>query len=283
LLKREFAMQKHRGGAGQENGQKQNLSAAMGTVPEKICFLHEGHVCWFMDVQSNGWCLCDSLCQGKRGEAVHEMLKESTTQEATDRNGIVNSVTRKTLHEDSTLQREKVKAASFDTASHETGSNHESTDLRTDPGLRNQIPSAHAHSMFRSGTFWLQLPQGRTLRQCFLSHSFPPQTLTMVLCEFEVAMKLKHSHLSFPPRPVNTESDWLWTKNAVSGSPDTVALCHCPWSIKRSLTISSPKDLFSNFMQSSGSSSESICQGHRFNLIDSKRSQSILSDQLLQS
>ena len=71
---RNSAMKKHSGGGGQEK---------MATeVPGMICFLHEGHMYQFMDVRSNGWCLYDSLCQGKKGEALREMLKESTTEEA---------------------------------------------------------------------------------------------------------------------------------------------------------------------------------------------------------
>ena len=39
------------------------------------------------------------------------MLKESTTEEAAVRNGIMNIMTRKTLYEDSTSEKEKVKEA----------------------------------------------------------------------------------------------------------------------------------------------------------------------------
>jgi hypothetical protein len=62
----------------------------------------------------------------------------------------------------------------------------QSVDLRMDPGLGNQIPSALMHDMFHIEMYWLQLPHGRIFCPSFSSHSFPPPILTIVLFEFRV-------------------------------------------------------------------------------------------------
>ena len=52
---KKIAKEKVRGGGGLEK-------TVTERVPEMICFLHEGHMYRFMDVQGNGWRLYDSLC-----------------------------------------------------------------------------------------------------------------------------------------------------------------------------------------------------------------------------